>query len=339
MPRSPRQKVTIKDVAQAAGVSVSTVSHAFSGARTISSPTRKRIFDASRALGYVPNAHARKLRLGKSGMLGLSLRPSFDFIRSPDDAETFNRLAGSMAIACLHRGLGLVHVPDVVGNGHDIVPMDGCVIAHPEKNDPAIDFLESAGIPYVLIDPDLGRTDVPWTVRIDYANGARQIIDAASAGGSRRVVFLREHATNAWNLDSLTAYEQWCAEHNFMPEVHVIDERLRGEPFEVELDAIIAEQHPNFGLVYLASDTTESVLDTIARRGRRVPHDVSVATLTDTVHSRMAVPSVTAMDLAHEDASTAAVAMLIDRIDGADPPAEPVVVQPRINVRDSTTVS
>lgn len=336
MPAQPRRKVTIKDVARAAGVSPSTVSHAFSGARTISSATRKRVFDASKTLGYVPNAHARKLRLGKSGMLGLALRPSFDFIRTPDDAETFNRLAGSMATACLHRGLGLVHMPDIIGNGHDIVPMDGCVIAHPETNDPAVDFLESAGIPYVLIDPDMGRSDVPWIVSIDYNSGVRRILDEVSPGGRRRVVLLKQRATNAWNNVSLAAYERWCEEHELTPEIYEIDERLRGQPFEEELGAILAEQQHDLGLVYLASDTTESVLKVIARRGWRVPNDISVATLTDTAHSRMAVPSVTAMDLVHEGASAAAITLLLDRIEGAAPPAHPIVIEPRLSVRDST---
>ncbi|GAB3556299.1 LacI family DNA-binding transcriptional regulator [Spelaeicoccus albus] len=338
MPSLPKRNVTIKDVAWAAEVSMSTVSHAFSGARPISQATRKRIFDASKALGYVPNAHARKLRLGKSGMLGLALRPTFDFIRTPDDAETFNRLAGSMAIACLHRGLGLVHVPDIVGNGHDIVPMDGCIIAHPNQNDPAIDFLDSAGIPYVLIDPDLARDDIPWIVSIDYAGGVRRILDAVSYHGRRHVVLIRQRAKNAWNITSTTAYGQWCNEMQHPPVVHEIDERIRGAALEAELEAIFATETGDLGIVYLASDTTESVLSMIARRGWTVPDDVSVAALTDTAHSRMSKPSMTAMDLAHEDASEAAIAMLIDRIAGVGPPIAPVVIEPRVSVRESTAV-
>lgn len=162
--RTSRPTVTIKDVAAAAGVSASTVSHTFSGRRAISEATRQRVLAVADELGYVPNAHARKLRLGRSNMLGLVLQPRYALAGTPDAAETFNRLSGAMATESLRRGLGLVHVPEVNSSGHDLPPMDGCIVAHTYGNDQVVLALERARVPFVLADPDPARTDIPWVV-------------------------------------------------------------------------------------------------------------------------------------------------------------------------------
>lgn len=67
----PRESVTIRDVARAAEVSVSTVSHVLSGNRPTSSVARQRVLAAIEQLGYRPNEMARSLVLGRSFALGL----------------------------------------------------------------------------------------------------------------------------------------------------------------------------------------------------------------------------------------------------------------------------
>ena len=64
-------KVGIREVAVAAGVSPTTVSHAFSGARLVQEATRQRVLEVAAELGYVPDPTARGLRLRRTGILGL----------------------------------------------------------------------------------------------------------------------------------------------------------------------------------------------------------------------------------------------------------------------------
>lgn len=63
--------VTLKDVASAAGVSVTTVSYAMTGRGSVSAATRRRIRLAAQKLGYTPNRTAQAMRTGRSGLLGL----------------------------------------------------------------------------------------------------------------------------------------------------------------------------------------------------------------------------------------------------------------------------
>ncbi len=68
-----KRKVTIKDVARAAGVVPSTVSHVIHGTATITEETKKRVMEAVNSLGYSPNASARALRAKHSGLIGVVL--------------------------------------------------------------------------------------------------------------------------------------------------------------------------------------------------------------------------------------------------------------------------
>ena len=63
--------VTITDIAKACGVSRASVSKALNGAADISPETSKRIRDTAAALGYLPNAAARALKMGRSYNIGV----------------------------------------------------------------------------------------------------------------------------------------------------------------------------------------------------------------------------------------------------------------------------
>jgi DNA-binding LacI/PurR family transcriptional regulator len=333
---SPRTTVTIKDVATAAGVSPSTVSHTFSGRRAISEATRKRVLAAADELGYVPNAHARQLRLGRSNMLGLVLRPRYAVAGTPDASETFNRLSGAMATASLRRGLGLVHVPDISGSGHDLPPMDGCIVAHPYADDRTIDILDNARVPYVLADPDPARRDLPWVVGVDYAAGVRKILELAAGADNRHVVLLPGTERNAWNMDAEQTYRSWCAEVGQEPEVTPMSEGATPADVREKVREVLEERGGAVSLVYGDSSATPDVLSELAELGARVPEDVGLATLTDTVHTRVASPSVTGMDLSHEELAERAVALLSARLAGEGAPGEAQLVEPVVNERAST---
>ncbi|MDW4573927.1 LacI family DNA-binding transcriptional regulator [Microbacterium sp. M3] len=71
MPTGPTRRARVSDVAAAAGVSATTVSHALSGARAVNAETRDRILAVARELGYVPDRVASGLRRRRTGIVGL----------------------------------------------------------------------------------------------------------------------------------------------------------------------------------------------------------------------------------------------------------------------------
>jgi DNA-binding LacI/PurR family transcriptional regulator len=99
---------------------------------------------------------------------------------------------------------------------------------------------------------------------------------------------------------------------------------------------VIGSHGGELALVYGDSSATPAVLSELDKLGRRVPEDVSLATLTDTVHTRVASPPVTGMDLAHEELAERAVALLAARLAGEGVPADAQLVEPVVTERAST---
>ncbi|HTX72867.1 MAG TPA: LacI family DNA-binding transcriptional regulator [Rectinemataceae bacterium] len=98
--KSAKRKATIRDVAERAGVSISTVSHVVNKTRHVEEPTRDRILSAIGDLDYRPNQFARGLRGGKTATLGL--------IISDIREEFFSAITKTIESAANERGYTVI---------------------------------------------------------------------------------------------------------------------------------------------------------------------------------------------------------------------------------------
>lgn len=154
-PVKPKQ-ATRADVARLAGVSESTVSYALTGVRPIGEQTRERIFAAMEELGYVPNAMAQALAGKKSGILALLFpvgergfnETDFEYVQAANEAvseEGYQLLLWPNAVEDIDS------LTKIVNQGL----VEGVLLMEVRADDPRVDVLEQAGIPFCLI----GRTD------------------------------------------------------------------------------------------------------------------------------------------------------------------------------------
>lgn len=119
----PRARVTARDVAQAAGVSVAVVSYAFSRPDRVSSVTRQRVLATAAALGYTgPDPAGRALRLGRPGAVALVSDQSLEGLLSDPAALLVGR---GVARACDRAGMGLVLGPTSPGATDGAVVVGG----------------------------------------------------------------------------------------------------------------------------------------------------------------------------------------------------------------------
>ncbi|WP_433095352.1 LacI family DNA-binding transcriptional regulator [Streptomyces shenzhenensis] len=329
-------RVTIRDVAKRAGVSISTVSHAMSGRRSISAATRARIQEAAEALGYNANPLARSLRTGRSGVIGLILRPRDAVHGSLGGTETFTRLAGAIATATLDKRLGLIHVPDILDPDAPRVPMDGCIVAHPYGRDEVLTELLRREVPVVTVDEDPDRPDFPWGVVLDHTGAAASVLDRLYGQGARRVMLLTGTEDNAWNRQAGEAYQTWTTRYG-LPHHHESvyeGEGVQGAACLTE-SVLDGTQRPD-AIVATASRFAAGVGRTAHALGLRVPEDVMVASLTDSEYTRSHQPPITAVDLILEELAVAAVDLMLRRLDGEAPPEHPLRLQPVVHWRAST---
>jgi DNA-binding LacI/PurR family transcriptional regulator len=171
---------TMKSVAQAVGVSLSTVSNAYNRPEQLSAEMRGRILDKARELGYAgPDAAARSLRSRRSGAIGLLLTERLSYAFS--DPFAVGLLAGLSEEAERTRtGLLLIPLPrfdagaDAVALQESVEAMrsaviDGVVAYCVDVGHPALDVIASRGLPFAHTDDEI---DLP---------GRRVVIDEAGA--------------------------------------------------------------------------------------------------------------------------------------------------------------
>lgn len=184
--------VTLKDVSRDVGVSITQVSRALAGYPDVNAETRERIVEAAQRLGYRPNALARGLKTGRSGIIAMVVPGGWAAEESTILFEIVMGLSAEIS------GLGLrfvLHVAgpeeDVVGVHEDLVRsggIDGFVMIQPVRNDRRIAKLSKLKVPFVVHGQD-PRKSHPY-VDIDNFEVGRRMTEHLVSAGHSRILFL-----------------------------------------------------------------------------------------------------------------------------------------------------
>ncbi|MFD7485759.1 LacI family DNA-binding transcriptional regulator [Streptomyces mirabilis] len=226
-------RVTIREVAERAGVSMATVSRVLSGNHPVPASTRARVLRAARDLDYVANAHARALVGGGRKMVAVVLRQ----VTSPfyaQVAEGVEAEAAARGWLCLvgttggDPGRELEFVQLMREEGARLVILVGGVVeddAYRERVAHYAQALASTGARLVLCGRPAPDPDIPaLVVEFDNEAGARAITGHLLSAGHRRIVFLGGLPGNTALDARVAGYRAALAEHGLGPEAaHVVD--------------------------------------------------------------------------------------------------------------------
>lgn len=274
-----KRKTTIKDIADAAGVSVALVSFVMNnmsgGKYRVSAKTTKKILSIAEELDYQPNNAARSLRKGRSNTIGVILsdisNPFFsDIARCIEDKAyqyKYTVIFGSTdEDAAKLDNLIKVFINKGV-DGLIIVPCDGAQ-KHIEK------VLE-ANIPLVLLDrtiPDLEVNNVVLNNRKALALAVGNLVE----GGSRKI----EMVSYAWNLSNIAereaGYQHTMKQFSLSENIRI--HRLKYKNISDQMEKILtaAVNKGVEALVFATNTLAVAGMKTLCRKGLRVPDDIAV---------------------------------------------------------------
>ncbi|GAA2266585.1 LacI family DNA-binding transcriptional regulator [Actinomadura luteofluorescens] len=311
--------VTIRDVAHASGVHVSTVSRTFSAPHMVNAETRTRVLAVAEKLGYRPNRAARALTTGRTGNLGLIVA---------DLANPFFPPLIKAAQAAARGQDYHLFVADTDENPveeQDLVQafskqVDGIVLCSPRSSNKALEKLAET-IPFVLVNRRM--RGVP-TVVMDVAQGARAAMGHLAGLGHRRVALVAGPA-GSWTSGEI---------RRAVGEVPGLDTLVIGPnaPTE-EGGAAVAERVAEAGVTgVLAYNDLVAIglIEALEERGVSVPGDVSVIGVDDSVTGRLHRPKLTTVAMPAADAGRMAVDLLIKSMSAA------TVLETHLVVREST---
>lgn len=339
MTEGRKGRIGIKDVAAAAGVSPTTVSHALSGKGRLPDSTRQRIAAIAGELGYQPNASARNLVSGRTGLLGIVVSASHETPFGLGDFDYFIQLLSAATGAAVERGKALVvqgirSGPDAFG----ITAVDGAIVVDPVTDDPLLDSLDAAGVPVVTTGrrdgvPGFGRPDC-W-VDNDHYGATLAIMGHLVENGASRIGLVTTTPVTSYTRDAISGYRKWCENAGQEPRIAFAEGPINeGSGFRAAEELMDEEEPPD--AIYATLDQLALGVTLAARsRGIAVPDDLMIAGCTDSQASIWADPPLTAVTLNPEEIGRAAVASLIDLINGDTP--DPAVIPTAIVARASTT--
>jgi DNA-binding LacI/PurR family transcriptional regulator len=331
------RRPTIRDVATAAGVSPTTVSHALNGKGRIDPATRERISRAATRLGYRPDRTARRLRSGRSGTIALLL-PTVEQDIAHDEMlalDYYMRLAGAAARAAFATGHPVLLTPPLrtVDDLRDVA-VDGGIVCDPTLDDPRVGLFEALELPVVTVERDPTRPDHRWVVRAVNEANARELLETLAAAGVRRPALLASAGGWSWADETEAAYRAWCEDRGVEPMVERTSMRTQERSAYEAAGRLLDRARPD-AIVAQAERYTGGVLRAARERGLGVPDQLQVAAAVDSAQARDADPPVTAIDLQPDVQGAAAATMLVELLAGREPPG-PQITPAVVRIRAST---
>jgi DNA-binding LacI/PurR family transcriptional regulator len=330
--------VTIFEVAEAAGVSITTVSHVFSGKRPVGARTRRRVEEAAERLAYRPRPAARALASGRTMTLAVQFPlEGADVLLN----AYFSGLVPAMSEPAVVRGYAFVLVPPDPARETFIEPLidrrgiDGAVLLDPRAGDPFAEALLEAGIPFV----SLGRTpDAPGTPRVDqdFAELMRVVAAHLAEQDYERPAFVNLPGEFSTLVD---------IEHAFLAAVPHGVAVSGAEPTDAAAAAAARElldrppaRRPD-AVVTMDARQAAAVYRAALELGLAVPGDVGVVALDDAMAASMD-PPLTSVTLFPAEAGRALIELIDGVLGGAEPPPltlVPFELRPRASTRRRTS--
>lgn len=324
-------RATLRDVAAAAGVSVSTASRALADHPGIAARTRATVRARAAELNYQPNAQARALRGSRTNIIGLTVpslvnpffatmahviqqeatRQGWSTIISSTDEDP-DRLATSLQTLAALQVDGILAVP-YSGSGDSFAR------------------LRHARVPVVLVDRELPDADLP-TVSSDPRPGVDAAVAHLLDGGHRHIGYLSGPMSTSTGVGRLAAFEEACGRRGV--EKHEIHhggyERSLGHDGTLDLldrgvEAIIA------------GDSMMSVgaLEACHARRVRIGEDLALIGFDDNPTMRLQASPVSVIDQGVADLALRALTLLTGLMSGTSPPA-PVTLPTTLIIRPSS---
>lgn len=330
-----RGAVTITDVANAAGVSASTVSYVITGKRTISPATRRRVEETIRTLGYRRRGGSPSPR---AGVLAVAVPPLGDR-QLGLEMEFFSAAAG----AARELGFDLLLVTDDDGTSglHRVTSAalaDAVIVLDAGDDDPRVPVLLASGRPAVLVGAP-GQYRGLASLTLDFAPAGRGCLTHLADLGHRSVAHLGPAAAlPGQRLRYLKGFEESFQAAAGELGVKAISRPCAPAAEDVArcLDELLADGGPT-ALIVHDEAALPLVMGTLRHRGRQVPGDVSVvAVCSDTVAGQQRIRP-TAVVLPAAELGALAVRRAVRQLDGG--PAEPGTVFPALVTGESTAAA
>jgi len=329
--------VTIREIAELAGVSIATVSRAINGRDDVSTETRELVQRVVRERGYTANRSARSLSGGRTGLIGATV----PMVHYP----YFSQLVGGAAEALYEQDMRLVLCPTMHEHEREVSLLerlmhgttDGAVIILPEESSEELEALLDHGYRFVVIDPMMPLNERVPAVSAAHASGADLAMKHLLSIGHTRIAAITGPRGVKATEDRRRGYYAALATAGLIPDPQL---EVEGN-FEISGGISAAKQLLDLPVrptaIFAFNDNMAiGAMQTARARGVRVPEDVSIVGFDDLEEAAIVTPALTTIRQPLAEMGRIAISLLMRLLENQRLEALHVELGTRLVVRDST---
>lgn len=313
-------KITINDVADALGVSKTTVSRAISGKGRIGNETRTRVLNYISEHNYSPNVIAKGLATSRTYNIGFVIPGDYRIIDIPffqkclfSISETASELDYDVIVSTIN-GNDISHLERLITN-HKV---DGIILARTVENDPSIRYLLENHVPFVT----LGTTDEEGVVQIDndHFNACVELTSLLLLKGITNLGLIggsKNHVVNHKRYDGyIKAHEKLDRTVNY-ENIYLDVNNMAG--IDRAVDDLL--EHGVHCIICMDDSICHHVLNKLSRDHMLVPQDVKIASFYDSALmeiNSISNTAITSIKFDIQEMGSTACQTLINLIEGRE---------------------
>lgn len=328
------KNLTIGDIADALGVSKTTVSRAISGKGRIGEETKRRVLDYISVHNYRPNMIAKGLAQSKTFNIALALPGDYNLT----DMSFFQKcLMGISEIASSFEYDVIVAVipPDDTSQLERMITnrkIDGVILMRTVFQDNTAALLEKAGIPFVAIGSSNDKAVTQ--VDNDHRAACRELTSILLMRGIRKMALIggnQKHVVTQTRLDGyLDAFKELglAVDKSMIymdVESSVLTDKIIDKLLEKQCECIIC----------MDDSICSYVLSKLKKEKIRVPEDIRVASFYNSSLLENNVPSITSLEFDVLELGMMTCRTLLDMIDGKEVPGRTILGY-EVSLKEST---
>ena len=332
--------VTIKDVAEAAGVSISTVSKVLNGHYSISEKTAERVRGIMREMNYYPNANAQSFASGSNHTVVLlaNLAPIAAFQNPP----MFEIIAGLEEALC-KRGYRLIlrgaDETSACGIAEEIISRrsaDAIAIHVGVMSHPLAAVLTRLQFPHIVLGAPDFDSQVCW---IDNSNTYSGTVAASFllSRGYKRFAFIGGKSYDLGSALRLQGVKQGLSNAGAQLEDQYIwlGESTRADGFRMAESLLSQKELPD-AIICANNYIALGCVDAVNKKGLRIPKDIGIMAFDNFPFSQIIEPPLTVVDINVRDMGTQAAKFLMDIIRRPNTQIQTYITTSNIIARAST---
>ncbi|MGG0814492.1 LacI family DNA-binding transcriptional regulator [Paenibacillus alvei] len=327
-------KVSIFDVAKKSGLSVVTVSRVLNNAKTVREKNRIKVLQAMKELDYHPNAAARSLAKGKTGVIGMIVTTLQDSFLDSIVQTVYSQLKDHG----YYLALSVAAEPMEQGVGTDLIQedrVDGMLILSAVHEEPYVVELKKRKIPFVLIDNQTIQPSVT-NVNVDNYKGGFEATKHLIDLGHRSIAHIRGPQF------FLSALERERGFRGAMEDAGLEPYAIEDGAFSIQSGYDAVQRWLKKGsmptALFAADDFTAiGAINALWQAGYKVPDDMSVIGYDDQVIASQLRPQLTTMRQPAHQIGRVAVDQLIKQINGLNKRSVTTRLDSEIVIRESTS--